>query len=302
MGIEEILKVITTGDLSTGGRMNPTQANRFIDYMVDNSELLRSAQLVRMQADRFDLDTIAVGSRILRKCVEATAPADVAGVTHAKRQLTVTEVILPFDISFSYLEDNIEGGDVQDHLMRLFAAQYANDLEDLGINGLGTGGDPFLSIEAGWIALAKDVNHTGVHVFDTNGSTSYLEVVFPGMVAAMPEKWKRAVGALEIMVSPAVEEAYRLELTARNSALGDNYLTKKESPAYLGWPVRPAPCLPNDVLLFTKPKNLAWGIHARHLRVGKQIQERKRVIEVTVTSRLDFEIVADDQLVIGYNS
>jgi HK97 family phage major capsid protein len=301
--IEQILKTITTSAFTgDAGRMNAKQAEKFIDYMVDNSALMKRCTVVRMVADRQDLDYIAVGSRIMRKAVEATAPTDLAGVTHSKRQLAVTEVILPFDISFSYLEDNIEGDNIQDSLMRLFAQQYANDMEDLAINGLGTGVDPFLSIEAGWIALAKDANHTGVHVFDTNASTSLLETVFPGLVAQMPEKWKRNPMSLEIMVSPAREEAYRKELTARNTALGDSYLSTNKAPSYLGYTVTPIPTLPDSVYLFGNPKNLAMGIHARNMRVGKQIQERKRVVEVTITSRIDFEIIADDQLVIGYDA
>lgn len=302
MEINEILKAISTTDLTTGGRMNATQAKRFLDYMVDSSKLIKDCQFIRMTADRFDLDYIAVGSRIMRKAVEAIAPTDLAGVTHTKRELVVTEVILPFDISFSYLEDNIEGGDVQDHLMRLFAQQYANDLEDLAINGIGSGGDPFLSIEKGWMTLAKDTGtHSGVHIFDTNASTDMIGTILPGMVAAMPEKWKRNPLNLQLMVSPANEEKYRTELTARNTSLGDSYLSTNKAPSYLGYPVVPVPTLDNGEFIFGNPKNLAMGVHARHLRVGKQIQERKRVIEVTVTSRIDFEIVADDQLVIGYN-
>lgn len=302
MDIHNILKAISTADFSSdAGRMNARQADRFIDYMVENNKLLKKAQVVRMVADRQDLDYIAVGSRILRKAVEATAPTDLAGVTHTKRQLLATEVILPFDISFSYLEDNLEGANIQDSLMRLFAQQYSNDVCDLAINGLGSGVDPFLSIEAGWVALAKDANHTGTHIVDTAASTDYLGVVFPAMVAAMPEKWKRNPDQIEIMVSPEVEEKYRLQLTARNTALGDSFLATGKAATYLGYRVEPYPYLTAGTHIFGNPKNLAVGIHARDMRVGKQIQERKRIVEVTITSRLDFEIVTDDQVVVAYD-
>lgn len=303
--IEQILKAISTSDFSANaGRMNPTQANKFIDYMVDNSVLLKKCTFVRMGADRFDLDYIAVGSRIMRKATEAEAPTDLAGVTHTRRQLLVTEIILPFDISFSYLEDNIEGDNIKDGLMKLFAQQYANDLEDLAINGVGSGVDPFLSIEAGWLTLAKDANHTGVHVYDTGAitaDTSLIDTIFPGMVKAMPEQWKRNPANLALFVSPAREEQYRIELTERATNLGDSYLTGAQSPTYLGYPILPVSYLDSNQFMFCNPKLLAMGIHARHLRVGQQIQERKRVIEVTITSRIDFEIIHDNQLVIGYD-
>lgn len=301
--IDQILKTISTADfVANAGRMNPTQANRFIDYMVDNSQLMNRCSVIRMTADRFDLDYIAVGNRLLRSAIELQPPLDVTGVAQTRRQLTVSEVILPFDISFSYLEDNIEGDNVKDHLMKLFAQQYANDMEDLAINGTGNPIDaPFLSIEAGWMTLARDANHPAVNVFDTNGSTNLLEVVFPGMVARMPEQWKRNPANLALMVSPQREEEYRKELTARNSALGDSYLTGAKSPTYLGYPVMAVPCLSNAEYMFCNPKILAMGIHARNMRVGQQIQERRRVIEVTITSRIDFEIIDDSQLVIGYD-
>ena len=302
MNIQTIIKAISTSDFTNNaGRLNAKQADKFIDYMVENNSLLQKAQVIRMVADRQDLDYIGIGSRILRKGVEATAPTDLAGVTHTKRQLSVTEVILPFDISFSYLEDNIEGANIQDKLMRLFAQQYSNDLCDLAINGLGTGADPFLSIEKGWLALMKDSDHTGTHIVDTASSTDYLGVVFPALVAAMPEKWKRNPAQIELMVSPEVEEKYRLQLTARNTALGDAFLATDKAASYLGYKVNAYPYIPNGVQLFGNPKNLAVGIHARDMRVGKQIQERKRIVEVTITSRLDFEVVMDDQVVLGYD-
>lgn len=303
--IEDILKTISTANFSgtTGaGRMNATQATRFIDYIVDQSQLIKDCNLMRMVADRQDIDYIGIGSRIMRKGVEATAPADVAGVTHTRRQIGVTEVILPFDLSFNYLEDNIEGDNIKDHLMRLFALQYANDMEDLAINGLGTGEDPFLSIVAGWVALIKDANHTGVHKVDIAATDKdFVASVFPKLIAAMPDKWKRNVNNLAIYLSPADKEKYRLSLINRNTSLGDSALVSEIDPTFLGYKVKSIPTLGTGEYIFGNPKNLTMGIHARDMRIGQQVQERKRLVEVTITSRVGFEITSDDQLVYGYD-
>lgn len=148
--------VIQTSDLAAAGRLNPEQADRFIDYVIDQSVMFKDGIRVRrMNADRADLDKLAVGTRVIRKATEGTAPTDLVGITASKRQLVVTEIILPADVTFTFMEDNIEREDFEDHLMRMFGIQLANDLEDLAIVGDTASADPFINIETGWIKIAK---------------------------------------------------------------------------------------------------------------------------------------------------
>ena len=61
---------VTTGDITgtgKGGKLNPDQAKKFIDYMVDNSALLKDIRIERMRASEKLLDFMLIDGRIIRK-------------------------------------------------------------------------------------------------------------------------------------------------------------------------------------------------------------------------------------------
>lgn len=292
---------IDTTDLANGGKLDSQRANKFIDYMVDSSVLLKNIEVIRMTSDTYQLDTIGVAGRIVRKATENVAPTEIAGVSTGKRTMQVTEVILPFDIGYRFLEDNIEKGGAEDHVARLFAQQFANDVEDLGINGdtadVSADAD-FLTIDNGWVKIAK--TEAAFNKYDTAASTDYKGAVFPGMLRAMPEKWKRRRD-LVFLVSPQVEEDYRLSLANRETVLGDQQLTEGTVQKFAGYNVIAVPFLPTGTHLLTPWKNLAFGIHEREILVEKQRQTRKRVIEYTTTARIDYNWVNPEAAVVGYD-
>jgi len=297
---------VDTADLSSGGRLNPEQADRFIDYVVDQSVLFKDGIRVRrMNADRAQLDKLQVGTRVLRKATEGTDPGTVAGIKTAQRSLSVTELILPVDITFSFMEDNIERDNFEQHIMAMFGIQLSNDLEDLAINGDGTTGD-FLSIEKGWLQVIKDeisapgTNETAPQRFDTNGATDFRNVIFPGILALMPAKFKGNKAALRFYVSVGNAEAYAFQIGQRQTGAGDNSLINATAPSYVGIPVVGVPYMPDSDTLLTLPDNLVFGIR-RDVSLGIFKNERKRVWEYTWTLRVDYEIVEPTAIVIGYN-
>lgn len=294
---------ITTADLVAGGKLDAQRAKSFIDYSIDNTTIMKQCTVIRMTSDTYTLDEMGVNQRTIRKGVEVTAPTFTAGITTGKRQLQVTEIILPYDIGFQFLEDNLEKQGAEDHIARLFAAQFGNDVEDLGINGdtaAGAGPDQdFLTIDNGWMKIAK--TETAFNKYDTNASTDYKGVVFQGMLRAMPDRWKRNKSMLKFLVSPTVEEDYRLSLADRQTALGDRQLTDAAATTYAGIEIIAVPSMADTDLLLTPIKNLAYGIHEREIRVGKQVQERKRLVEYTTTARVDFQWIKPEAAVVAWN-
>lgn len=283
---------------NAGGLLGPEQADKFIDYLVDSSVLLKRATVYRLTGDSRQLDTIGVNGRVIRKGTEGTDPGFTVGVGTGRRELTTEEVILPFDITFNFLDDNIEKEGAEDHVARLMAQQFANDTEDLGVNGDSASGDAFIQIKNGWVKILN--GDAAVHKYDHNGSTDYKGVVLRGMLAQLSEKWKRNTAGLAYLVAPSVEEEYRLSLADRATALGDRQLTGGDPTTYAGIPILPVPFLAADTHLLTNPKNLAYGIK-RAIRVGRQVQERKRLIEYTITARVGFEWLNPDAAVISQN-
>jgi len=292
---------IQTSDLSSSGRLNPEQADRFIDYVVDQSVLMKDGIRVRrMTADRADLDQLKVGARIIRKSTEGTDPAAPVGITTYKRQLTVTEIILPADVTFSFMEDNIERDNFEEHVMQMFGTQLSNDLEDLAINGDGTTGS-FLSIEKGWIQLLKDASAPTTNVYDTAGAADFRNVVFEGMLEKMPAKFKANKGALRFYVSVGNAEKYQFQIGQRQTGQGDAALTGEGALRYGGIQVVGAPYMPDDTHILTLPDNLVFGVR-RDVSLGMFKNERKRVWEYTWTLRIDFEIVEPTAAVLAYDA
>lgn len=330
MTIQEILAKIQKAQIATaaGGQLTAQQAKEFIDLVVSQNALLQKIQTVQMTAATYQLNLIDVASRVMRGATEGTDPGTTQGVTITPRSLAYKENILPYDITFSFLEENIEGADAESKINGMFAKAFGNDLLDLGVNGdealaetITDAGDDgiddttgltqndhtFLRQNDGWLKLARaDANVNDVTLPADLSATTW-KTQFKRILAAMPNKWKSNPEELVFLVSPDVEEDYRDELAGRATALGDEYQIKNKRAQFQGVNVEPVNFFPGagtshypsgPVVLLTKYKNLAVGI-GRNMRVGRQVQERKRVVEYTITAKADFNYVAGEMLVLG---
>lgn len=286
---------ITT--VTTGGLLNTEQSEKFIQTTVDQSAFLKSIRIERNIGTARDLDTLGVGTRLLHKPVEDTNPNDdkLKGVIVGKRTLTPVEVMLPYNISLSYLEENIEKQGVEDTINTAFSKQFSNDLVDLMLNGDTTdnGADKvFLNItESIYRHLAADANKQLFNRVAEN--TDWKGSVFPGLLKLMPSKHKADLSKLSFLVSHDLEEEYRSQLADRNTALGDSYLVEGKDAYFKGVKVEPVPCMPYGSVLLTNKQNLAAGF-GREITVYKQFQPRARRVEYTITAKIDFDYVLTD--------
>jgi hypothetical protein len=297
---EELLTLIEKAAITTaaGGQLPPEAASQFIDTVVSQNEALQKLNVIKMSSATYRLDTLGVASRLMRKATEASEPVDTKGISIGSRQLAYNEVILPYDISFNFLESNLEKDNAEDSINRVFATQFGNDLLDLAINGDEASADDFIKINDGWLKISGA--DSGIHPVTIAASPTF-KTVFKDMLSAMPNKWKRNYADLVFLVAPDVEVTYRNELADRATALGDAYLTEGRRAQYQGVDVYPLPYLPGSAApqcVLTTWKNLAVGI-GRQIRVGKQIQERKRIMEYTITAKVDFNYVLSDMIVLA---
>ena len=315
---EQIQELIRKAAISTatGGQLNTEQAKELIDLVVSQNEFLQKIQTVQMTASEYQLSLLDLNSRMLRRATEGVAPAETFGVNITPRTLNYKETILPFDVTFSFLEENIEGSNADAKIQRAFAKQFGNDLLDLAINGdealaalitdvdtdglddttgLSQNDHSFLRQNDGWIKTA--LNDNDAHQFVIPNTTDY-KAVFKSMFKLMPNKWRRDIPNLIFLVSPNVEIEYRSQLGERVTALGDSMVVDRRKAQFNGIDVDPLPYMPDETIIFTHAKNLAVGI-GRAMRIGRQVQERKRAIEYTVTAKTDAEYAVSDQLVIG---
>lgn len=239
MGIsnEELVEkaVITTDALAAAGKLNPAQSDKFIDYVIDETVLKNNARIVRFRNEQLEIDKIGVGKRVALPKAEASDPQIRRGVNTSKVTLQPREIIVPFEIGDTFKEINIEGMDVEEHIIRMMATQLANDLEELYILGdalgqaalegdLIEGGstsqyvkDTYLAMFDGWMRLADGANTHQVDAAGANIGNS----VFGAMIRAMPTKFRRNRSNLRFYISPDLAQLYREKLSTRATNLGD---------------------------------------------------------------------------------
>jgi hypothetical protein len=297
---EEVLELLSKSVIATatGGQLTTEQAEKFVDTVVAQDQFLQKIQTVTMSSKTYQLNTVGIANRVMRKATEGADPGFTQSVTITPKSLVSQEVILPYDITFSFLEENIQKEDAEDLINNVFAKAFKNDLLDLAFNGDEASSDPFIQINDGYLKIAGA--DSTVHDFTIPTSPEYKNV-FKEMLAALPNKWKNNPAELCFLVSPDVEEAYRAELSNRTTALGDTMVTEYRSAQYSGIDIMPVPFLPGGAdpkVLLTKYQNLAVGI-GRDIRIGKQVQERKRIVEYTISAKIDFNYVVGDMIVFG---
>jgi hypothetical protein len=244
-----------------------------------------------------NLDVIGVSNRLLRLAVESTAPGTVMAGTIARRSLTPVEVILPYDISMKFLQKNIEGSNAEATINRMFAKQFGTDSVDLAFNGdtADVGADKdFLNIIDGYLvkALADGDAHN-----DNFAAVDPMADVLAAMLKTLPAKWRTDRAGLRYFCSPGNEDKYRDELGVKNTSLGDLMILSNNPVVYKGIQVKPLSCLGDDKIMLTRPDNLAIG-YGPDMRVGRFLDERKRLLEYTITTDIDANYVISDQIVL----
>ena len=287
-----------------GGILNPEQANRFIDYVWDATVLANDGRRVTMRANTMEIEKVNVGERVIRAAAQAEGSYTNAGATFTKVELTTKKIRLDWEVSTESLEDNIEGGALEDHLVRLMTNAFGNDIEDLAINGDG-GVDPFLGIMNGFVNQVTTGSDAHEAVVTVTGN-EWTPEVMQQIIYALPRKY-RAVksglkfyagtdvfagivannGTLADAIAEAVAPALRGTDQYANAYLGGAGQTfgGARTTRVLGIDVMEVPYYPADYVDLTFPQNRVWGFQ-RDITVNRQYQAKKDTIEYTVFVRL----------------
>jgi len=248
---EEMIEkaVITTDDIASSGKLNDEQADQFIDFVIDVTGVTEFARVVRFRAENLNIDKIGVGSRVTMPAIEARDPNRRKGISASRVQLTPREIMTPFEIGDSFVENNLEGDNVEEHIVKMMATQTANDTEELHINGstegvaalesdLVDGGssteyikDTFLALFDGWLRLADSGNTVDI------GGSAISPNVFSRMLNELPAKFKRQKRDLVFLCSQELEQLYRERVASRATATGDQALNSSGRMTPFGIPL-----------------------------------------------------------------
>ena len=287
-----------------GGILNPEQANRFIDYVWDATVLAKDGRRVTMRANTMEIEKVNVGERVIRAASQALGTYTNAGATFTKVELTTKKIRLDWEVSTESLEDNIEGGALEDHLVRMMTSAFANDIEDLAINGDG-GADPFLGIMDGFVnqvTTSGDAHEAIISVVANQWTPEKMQAI----IYALPRKYRAIKSNLKFY---AGTDAFA-GIVAANGTLADAIAaafdprvagTERRRDEYLngagqtvgnagvtrvlGIDVMEVPYYPIDYVDLTFPQNRVWGFQ-RDITVNREYKAKKDTIEYTVFVRL----------------
>ena len=313
MNAEELLeKVLTTTAIGAagGGILKPEQADKFIDYMWDETALTSMVRRVKMNNPTIEIDKIAVGRRLARKASEGVDDGQNVDPTFSKISMTTVKIRLDWELTTESLEDNLEGDALEDHVARLMATQLGNDLEDLYINGDTGSADALLVSLDGFIKRFL----AGAHVVSAGGA-KLNKSVFNKAVKTMPRKYLSRRGDLRFFTSPGLLQDF---LNTTTDASGGAFLNLQER-AYsaenvngggggsiflrpFGVTLTEIPLFPEDadgtysgatgdhgLGIWTFPKNMIVGVQ-REIKVYREYKPKKDAIEYTVYTRVANQI------------
>ena len=293
-----------------GGLLNPEQARRFIDYVWDATILAKDGRKVTMRANTIELEKVNVGERVIRAAAQADATYTNAGAVFTKVELTTKKIRLDWEVSTEALEDNIEGGALEDHLVRLMTNAFGNDIEDLAINGLGSGPNPFLSIMEGFVPKVTTAGSDAHEAIVTVSNNEWTPEVMQKIILAMPRKYRALKNNLKFYagtdafagivknngtLADAVAEALGGMLPGSTQANRQNYLDGvgqtfggARTTRVLGIDVQEVPYYPAGYVDLTFPANRVWGFQ-RDITVNREYKPKKDTIEYTVFVRFGIQ-------------
>jgi HK97 family phage major capsid protein len=313
-GLTDGANAVNPSGTAASGILRPEQARRFIDYVWDATTLAQDGRRVTMRANSMELEKVNVGERVIRAAAQADGSYTNAGATFTKVELTTRKIRLDWEVSAEALEDNVEGGALEDHLVRLMTNAFANDIEDLAINGDGTTGN-FLSIMDGFINRAKtngDAHEAVVAVADNAWTPDVMQEI----IYALPRKYRALKNGLKFYagtdafagivkhngtLADAVAEAFGANIS-RTEANTQAYLNGAgqtfggaRTTRVLGIEVQEVPYYPEGFVDLTFPSNRIWGFQ-RDITVNREYVAKKDTIEYTVFVRFGIQWEEEDAI------
>jgi hypothetical protein len=294
-----------------GGILAPEQARRFIDYVWDATVLAKDGRRVTMRANTMEIEKVNVGERVIRAAAQGAPDYTNIGATFTKVELTTKKIRLDWEVATESLEDNIEGAALEDRLVRLMTNAFANDLEDLAINGEGSGSNAFLSIMPGFVKQTRGTVGNDAHEYAaTVSNNEFTTSIMQGLLLAMPRKYRALKSNLKFYagtdafagivknngtLADAVAEAIAGQVPGSTQANRQAYLDgnaqtlgNTRTTRVLGVDVLEVPYYPAGYVDLTFPQNRVWGFQ-RDITVNREYKPKKDTVEYTVFVRFGIQ-------------
>lgn len=235
-----------------GSVLNRQQADRFIDLVVDETKFLQMIRRERVDHPRGEIIRLDLCEPVTEAAC-ATSGTETTIPTESFIQYNLEKYRSSFIIKQDFLEDNIEGNRARDTMLNMFAKRMAMDLEYAAIMGdqsLSMGdGQPKVNNLLGandgvWKILTECV--PSCQIIDAQGH-SVSKYLFHHALTRIPTKYRARQSEYRFLSAMSSADKLRLDLSDRETVLGDGALTNGNSFNPWGVPVVPVPLFPEDI-------------------------------------------------------
>lgn len=229
---------ITTGSFTSGFGLSQEEADRFLDFVIDESSLKGKVRIERMNTREKLINVLSLAGKVMKPGVEATDPGETVGISTRQIKLQAKETIAIVRISDDAMEDNVEGDAFADHLLGLIARAAANELEDAwlyGRTGSVSTATEITQLFKGWIPQVEDAGNI-VDAAGAGFSDRFMEKLkLSAAIKAMPTKFRRKKSRLRFGMPADLDQDWSdAVVNVRETALGDASLELDRANRYNG--------------------------------------------------------------------
>ncbi len=250
--------------MSDGGYLQDEQAEKFVLKMIEEAVVLKMINVMGMKSHTKLLDKIGISGWVLRPGTSGSALAAADRVKPVTEQVELKTHLMKGEIRLNeeVLEDNIEGGQFKNTVMKKMAEHIALDMDKVAVNGDTTGTTgTILDLMDGMLVSATS------HVIN-GGTVPIHKGMLKDAIKAMPGQYNRHKTAQRFLTSEDAETDYRDYLADRATVLGDKFIEGDAPVKYGNRAILPVPVFPDNLgtgtdttnLLLTDPKNAMWGV------------------------------------------
>lgn len=235
--------------------LEPEEADRFIDYVVDESFWKDNARIVKMNKQEKNIRYLdfTSGARFLKPAATFASSDYTKEFAEGKIKLSTEKLRGAVVIYDDDLEDGIEGQAFADHLMKIVAKKVANELDEIfyvsnssfaatdarsvfeGFRYLlfqdKTGSSGTLPGDATRLNAASTgsgYTETGKIAEQSTSAPYNWEFKFSRMISQLPSKYKTGgLSSLRFFCNDIIASDYTDALAERSTILGDNAILGK---------------------------------------------------------------------------